>query len=336
MIRRLFTLLSFLVISASARASCGSSSCPLDTNALNQPMKGQFTIDLSLQSIDQDQPRIGTHGAHVGEIHGPHHDEVRTMNRIATALLGYGVSDRMQLSVAIPYVSREHNHLASNHVHSGELREDHNVIPESWDLHGLGDVVLQARWKATAGNPQSHSGLWLLGGVKLPTGVDDAHNADGEAAEIPVQPGNGTTDGIAGLSYQSGFSARSLASGTLGNYVLVPWFVSATYQFRGGAAHGYRLGNELQLSGGGVYRLTSRFDALAQLNARIRQRDRIDGEPEEEAFTGSTFVYASPGLRFSLARAAVYALVQLPLYQRVNALQLTSKTNYVFGLQTRF
>jgi hypothetical protein len=329
MSRRLFILLSCILISASAYASCGSSSCPLDTNALNQPLKGQFTIDLSLQSLDQDQPRIGTHSAHVGEIHGPHHDEVETMNRIATALLGYGVSDRMQLSLAIPYVSRKHNHLASNHVHTGRLRDDHNVIPESWDLHGLGDVVLQARWKAI-----SH--LWLIGGVKLPTGVDDARNDDGEAAEIPVQPGSGTTDGIAGVSYQSGFSARSLASGALGNYVLVPWFVSATYQFRGGATRGYRLSNELQLSGGGVYRLTSRFDALAQLNARIRERDRIDAEPEEEAFTGGTFVYGSPGVRFSLAHAAIYALVQIPVYQRVNALQLTSKTNYVFGVQTRF
>ena len=325
-----------LAFPAAVRASCGSSSCPLDTNALNQPLDGQFTLDLSLQSIDQDRPFIGTRGGHVGEIEGPHHDEVRTMNRVATALIGYGLSNRLQLSLAVPYVSREHNHLASSHAHAGELREEHNVIPEAWDLRGVGDIVLQARWKAMSGNPQTHAGLWLIGGVKLPTGADDERNDEGEVAEVPVQPGSGTTDGIVGVSYQNGFSARSLATGALGNYVLVPWFVSATYQFRGGAARGYRLGNELQLSGGGVYRLTSRFDALAQLNARIRGRDRIDDEPEEEAFTGGTFVYASPGVRFSLSRAAVYALVQIPLYQRVNALQLTSRANYLIGVQTRF
>ena len=75
--------LCFIFLAAPLRASCGSSSCPLDLNVLNQPLKDHFTLDLSLQYIDQDQPRIGRHDAHVGEIPGEHHDEVRTINRIA-------------------------------------------------------------------------------------------------------------------------------------------------------------------------------------------------------------------------------------------------------------
>lgn len=297
-------------------ASCGSASCPLDTNALHQLRKGEFTFELSQQYIDQDQARIGTHDAAIGEVHGPHHDEVRTLNRVATATLGYAPSDRVQLTLAIPYLSRDHDHLGEG-------------VPESWQLRGTGDVVLQSRWNAAGG-------LWLIAGVKLPTGRDDLKNEDGEAAEIPVQPGSGTTDGIAGISYQRAFNMHTPVSGPLGNIALVPWFVTATYQFRGGATRGYRLGDEFQLSAGTVYPLTRRLDALAQLNTRIRQRDRIDDEPDEEPFTGGTFVYASPGLRFSLGRTAVYTLVQFPIYERVNRIQLTSKQNYVIGLQTRF
>jgi hypothetical protein len=318
-----------LLFAPQLHASCGSASCPLDTNALNQPHKGEFTLDLSQQYIDQDQARIGTHDATIGEVHGPHHDEVRTLNRIATATLGYAPSDRVQLSLSIPYVSRDHDHLASSHTHAGILGEQHNIIPEAWQLRGVGDVVLQSRWRASRG-------LWLIAGVKLPTGNDDLKNEEGEAAELPVQPGSGTTDGIAGISFQGAFNAHTPVSGPLGNIALVPWFVTATYQFRGGATRGYRLGDELQLSAGTVYPLTRRLDALAQLNTRIRKRDQIDDEPEEEPFTGGTFVYASPGLRFSLGRTAVYTLVQFPIYERVNRIQLTSKENYVIGVQTRF
>jgi hypothetical protein len=337
MSRRLsVAVLCLVFLAAPLRASCGSSSCPLDLNVLNQPLKDHFTLDLSLQYIDQDQPRIGTHEAHVGEIEGEHHDEVRTINRIATAVLGYAPADRVHLSLAVPFVSRTHDHLAGSHAHAGGLMPLHNVIPEAWDIHGIGDVVLQARVAIAEPDSVRRSRLWLIGGIKLPTGAGDLHNQEGELAETPVQPGSGTTDGILGLSYQGGLLRHSRISGPMGDVMRVPWFVSATYQFRTGDAHGYRLGNELQLNGGSVYVWTRRLDALLQLNARVRRRDRIRDEPGEEAFTGGMSVYASPGFRLSLNRAAVYAIVQIPVYQRVNALQLTSKANYVIGLQTSF
>ncbi len=305
-----FFIAAMLVLSSvAAYASCGSASCPIDTQALSRPRRGGFTFDLSFQYIDQDRPRIGTREAAVGELEGAHHDEVRTLNRITTALLSYAPSDRLQLSLAVPFVERRHDHLASSHQHAGSPVSQHNVTPESWDIRGLGDVLLQARAEI------GHSNLWAIGGVKLPTGATDRANSDDEAGELPIQPGSGTTDGLVGLSYEGG---RLLAS--------------ATYQFRGGESHGYRLGNELQLSAGGAYPLAPRFDVLLQLNSRFRARD--SGEDAE--FTGGTFVYASPGIRFSTGRGAVYALVQLPVYQDVRGIQLTSGANYIAGVQTRF
>src|SRR5438876_7404773 len=108
-------------------ASCGSASCPIDLHALNRPMKGQFTFDFSLQYIDQDQPRIFTRRARVGEIPS-HHEELRTINRAANLGLSYGLTDALQLSAVVPYIVRTHEHIDTA---TNEL--------EHWDLHGLGD-----------------------------------------------------------------------------------------------------------------------------------------------------------------------------------------------------
>ena len=89
--RRGLSLLFLLAFTAlRLDASCGSASCPIDLHALNRPMKGQFTFDFSLQYIDQDQPRILTRRARVGEIPSDH-DELRTINRAATLGLTYGI-----------------------------------------------------------------------------------------------------------------------------------------------------------------------------------------------------------------------------------------------------
>jgi hypothetical protein len=329
---RALLLILTLVSASSLRAGCGSSSCPLDLNNLNVPATRHFSLDLSLQYIDQDQPRAGTRSVDVGEIEA-HHDEVRTINRITTAALTWAASDRLHVTATLPFVSREHQHLASSHGHAGDIAAQHNIIPESWDIRGIGDLSLIARAEVMPGDATKHSGLWLIGGLSLPTGADDLRNADGELGELPIQPGSGTTDAIGGLTWQGGVMGRSPVRGEMGNFAVIPYFLSAVYRYRTGS--GDRLGNELQLSAGGAYPLTRSVEALLQLNGRIRARDRMD-DPEEAELSGGRSLYASPGLRVSYRGSAFYAIAQLPLYQRVNAIQLTSNVNYVLGVQTRF
>jgi len=322
--KRLLALAFLMSTATRLGASCGSSSCPLDLNSLNLPETRRFSLDLSLQYIDQDQPRIGTRGAHVGETPSAHHDEVRTVNRISTLALTYAASERLHLTASLPFVSRDHLHLEAG---------DEIATSESWRIRGTGDLSLAARAEILPGSRTTHSGLWLIGGVKLPTGAHDVTNGEGELAELPIQPGSGSVDGLAGIAYNGGVVRRAGAHGGMGDFAVVPYFLSATYQFRG-SADDYRLGNELQLNAGSAYPVARHLEALLQLNARIRERDH--GDPEETGMTGGTFAYASPGLRWSFRGAALYAIVQLPLYQKVNALQLTSNSNYVIGVQTRF
>src|SRR5258708_18891865 len=121
-------LLSFLC-AASALASCGSSSCPLDLHALGLADNSRLVLDLSFQYIDQDHLRRqrGTF-----EIE---HDELRTINRITTFQLSGRVTDRLQLSLTTPYVSRTHEHV--EHA-SGDFDE--------WRFGTLGGAAVQARY----------------------------------------------------------------------------------------------------------------------------------------------------------------------------------------------
>ncbi|HKO02089.1 MAG TPA: hypothetical protein VJ032_10370 [Thermoanaerobaculia bacterium] len=308
---------------AQLAASCGSATCPLDLNALNRPGAGGFTLDLSFEYIDQNRPRIGTRSAHVGELHDEHHDEVRTINRTTSLLLRYGVNDRLQFSAAMPFTSRSHEHI--------ERALDQR---ESFNLSGAGDLMLQGRYALVErGATES---LWATGGIKLPTGSHDRANDDGEIAEAPIQPGTGSTDFLVGLSWEKGLLRTTAAHGPMGNVAMIPLFVSATFRRNGSGAQDYRVGNEWQLNAGSAYPLFSRVELLGQLNVRRKSRDFSPEDGGLDPFTGGTFVYASPGLRFSGGRGAIYALVQLPLYRDVNGIQLTADRNFIVGAQTRF
>src|SRR3954465_3831821 len=115
-----------------ARASCGSSSCPIDLHAL-QFGEGKSSLDLSFQYIDQDQPRIGSRRAHIGTILSDH-DEIRTINRLAALQMNYSLNERFQVGVTLPYVSRSHEHF-----------DEENARIERWNFADVGDAAVQAR-----------------------------------------------------------------------------------------------------------------------------------------------------------------------------------------------
>ena len=128
---------------STATASCGSAFCMVNTN---WGVQGVWNVpgirgDLRFEYIDQDQPRTGTHDVAVGEI-PRHHDEVRTINRNVFATLDYGISDALGISLIVPWVDREHEHI---HNHRGE------ALRETWNFSDLGDVRIVGRYQfATA------------------------------------------------------------------------------------------------------------------------------------------------------------------------------------------
>ncbi len=315
--RMLLLCASTALFAVPSMASCGSSSCPIELHALDASTLGHFTLDLSFQYIDQDQPRIGSRKARVGEIPSDH-DEVRTINRLTSLRLDYRLSDRFQFGINAPFVSRSHDHIAQP-----------GAIPESWNFSAPGDISLQGRARVA-------QELWVSAAVKLPTGAKHETNGE-EEAEVTIQPGNGSTDFVGGITWQHSIVRNTHLSGEMGHATALPVFVSASYRVNGPGTHEYRRGNELQLNAGTEYPITRNLNVAVQLNARWLAHDSPGLTDEDPGLTGGHFAYVSPGFDLAIRRdAALYSYVQLPVIQNVSGLQLTSKANWIVGIRQSF
>ena len=316
-----------LSLASRASGSCGSSSCPIDLHALSLTSTTPFVVDLSFQYIDQDELRSGTHGGSYDGVE-TEHQELRTINRLTTIQFSYLASPRLQLGVVAPFVSRSHQHIASD---SGEL--------ESWNFSSFGDAAIQARFKAFDAPATNESSVWISAAVKFPTGSTNevSDGPDPERAEVTIQPGTGSVDALLGLTYEGGFIRNTRLPGATGNATRIPWFVSLSFRRNGTGTYDYRRGDELQLNLGSEYPLSPRFHLVGQLNLRNQAKDDVGTTGENRDLTGGMYVFVSPGIRVLVhAGMSAYGYVQLPLHQDVNGTQLVSRANYLAGIQTRF
>jgi hypothetical protein len=304
-----------LIHPGSAQASCGSAFCGVNTNWDAQGLwdKPGLRADLRFEFIDQDQPRHGNDEVAVGEIQS-HHDEVRTLNRNWLLNLDYGLDAHWGVSLVLPYVDRDHEHI---HHHHGQL------LTEAWDFGEAGDARVIGRYQFA---PQAFSDgrYGLKFGLKLPSGDHEIENADGDRAERTLQPGSGTTDLILGAYFQhAGFDSR------------LRWFGQALWQQPLAERADFRPGYQLALDAGLSYAVGERLSALLQANVQLKGRDV--GDESEREDSGSRTLAISPGIAYAVSPAAqVYAFVQLPVYQYVNGVQLTADVAYVAGVSLAF
>ena len=315
-----YVVLLCFVIAPQLFASCGSSSCPIDLHALGLTDNSTLVADLSFQYIKQDRLR--------GHAPETEHFELQSFNRVATLSLTYRATRSLMLTATAPYISRQHDHIE---VATGD--------PEQWRFHDFGDASLQARWRAWVGEPPLGSSFWLSAGVKFPTGAahEVSRGDSPEEGEVPIQPGSGSTDILLGATWQSGFLRDTSLQGMMGKTTLIPLFASLSYRLNGRGTHEYRIGNELQLNAGSEYPLSERLHLLGQINLRHREKDAVGQTAENPDLTGGTFVYVSPGLRFTVSQeTSLYGYIQVPVLQDVNGTQLTSRVNYLVGVQERF
>jgi hypothetical protein len=305
-------------IAADAVASCGSASCPLNNHRYLK--SGWLQLGLTHEYINQDQVFVGSDKAFVGAIMR-HHDEVQTLNERTVLDLQYGISDGIGLNLYVPFVHREHSHI---HHHQGE------DLWESWNFSGLGDLIVTGQYAFLTPSEPFGAYLSLTLGVKLPSGITDAKNVEGEEAEVTIQPGTGSLDGIVGLNYrQTLFSVPTLS----GAYSALPLAIGVSYQFNGKGTYDYRFGNSLLTSVGTAYQFADRATLLFQANGRFQGFADVGmtGEPRED--TGGTWIFASPGLSVQLSEPfSAYGYVQLPVYQNVHGIQQTAKVNLLFGI----
>lgn len=301
---------ALVFFSSPLSASCGSATCPINTQWESQgPWQGSgLRVLLHADYVDQDQLRQGSERIAFGSVHA-HHDEVSTVNRNTVLDLDYRYGKRWGVTLTLPYVERDHRHI---HNHHGQ------PLPENWDLGGLGDARLVARYLLTGRL------ISLMAGVKLPTGGTTRVNAHGDLAERSLQPGTGTTDAMLGATWYHA-DPSSVWSGFVGAQAIEPL----------GPHAGYRRGRALQLDSGLRYAWGDRVGLLLQANVRWNGRDRgPEAEPED---SGGRTVSVAPGVSFAVTpRWQAYLYWQRPIYRHVNGVQLSASDGVLTGIAAAF
>ncbi|HYR51179.1 MAG TPA: hypothetical protein VET83_01040 [Candidatus Dormibacteraeota bacterium] len=313
--RALSILILAAITPAAAFASCGSEHCPIDMGLLWQ--ESTLTFDLSQQYIDQNQPRVGTHNAVVGAIPSAE-NEVRTVSRITSAHAMYQPAGGWTLGATLPFVNRYHEHI-----------HDAGGTPElqRWNFTGVGDLEVQGSRTFASGAEGTR--YHLTGGFKAPTGVKHVEEFNGDEPEPPARPGNGAWGAIAGAGAQWSLSTKMLG----GTYGAMPLRLSVLGRANGRGTERYRVGSELQTNLGISYPVARSVEMLLSGDLRVRAKDDVGDTDAEPGHTGGTWAFVSPGLRVSpMAKTAFYGIVQLPVYQRVNGINLVSDFNLYLGV----
>lgn len=312
-ILRLIALSASLGSAASTGFGCSVCGCSLSSDWASQGygMSPGLDADLNYQYYDQDDLRSGTGEADRAAFAIPNEHELQreTLTRSATLGIDFVASPVWGFDLQLPYYDRFHSTIAPGDTELSESRAS-----------GAGDLRIAARYQKF--DPKQSFGLQF--GLKLPTGQFNQDFATGPQAGMLVdrglQLGTGTTDLFSGLSY---FGRPATFLG---------FFAQATLQQALAARDGFLPSTTLNLNLGVRYLNSSNVTPMLQVNARWDGRER--GVNADYADSGDAAYYVSPGATVQLGvHRSLFAFLELPVYQRVNGLQLDPRWLVSVGLR---
>ena len=292
---------------------CSVCGCALSSDwaAQGYGMSPGWEESVNFQYYNQDNLRTGTGDADKTLYPLPNDQEIQqdTLTRSTTLGLDYVATPNWGLDLQMPYFDRFHSTLAPGDTQVSESHAD-----------GIGDIRLVARYQIF--HPSKSFGIQF--GLKLPTGEFNQNFETGPQAgnlvDRGLQLGTGTTDAILGVSY-FGRPAPYLG-----------YFAQATVQHALGYRDDFLPSSTLNLNTGVRFLNTSVVTPLVQLNARWDSREK--GYNADVQNSGDAAFYVSPGTTVQLGtNASFFAFLQLPLYQRVNGIQLEPRWLLSFGFR---
>ena len=308
-----FGAASGLALAGAATAqACSICGCAINLDWVTQGFSTEpgFAIAFRYDTFTQNRLYHGSSRVDRAALDFPNDQEIQqeTRNRQVGLDLDYR-SGAWSIRAQLPWVDRYHT----------TIGEGDTVISTS-QARGIGDVKVTARWIPDRDNP-----VGLQFGLKLPTGAFRQNFSAGPLAGQPLdrglQLGTGTTDLLAGISWYSS------APGDLGA------FASAEMDWPLSARAGFMPSTSLNLGGG--LRWNGLDTVKPELQLSLRWEGRESGVEADHDNSGGLRAYASPGLTVRLAaRTHAYAFVQIPVYRRVNGLQLDPGWMLSFGCRT--
>lgn len=284
--RALFFVL-FLAGAHQAVACAGSGAQGMSAAMLDRGAKS-FGLEFEYSKWDE----LGHDNAHelheAGEhIHNFDHDETWRL------LFGYGLSERLELDFALPFVRKTF------------LRVEEDVVGHGDASSGLGDAEVSGKYRFLSGRGDAS----LIGGVKFPTGETSETGFDGKKLEIEEAAGSGSFDHALGIAYASPWLGRwSFAAGAL-------------HRFKTQGARDYEFGDETLLSVSSSFALgeEGRFPCVhltAEAIAQFTGKDKSAGS--KVSASGGEVFYFSPGVSADFGRDfAVSLSVPVPVYQNL-------------------
>jgi hypothetical protein len=123
------------------------------------------------------------------------------------------------------------------------------------------------------------------------------------------------------------------------SFALIPnqlsFFASASHRFTTENTLDYEFGDSTFIDGGANYRLNEKINLVLQVNTRISRRDEFLGMDVPN--TGVTFINLTPGVVLTASEnVALYTHVQIPIYQRVNEVNLVPNFGIMAGISYGF
>ncbi|MFQ5481572.1 MAG: transporter [Nitrospinaceae bacterium] len=330
-VKKTSTLFSFILIlfafSSAAEASCGSANCSLITGSQSSLAgEGRFVVDLSFRYIPQDKKKRGSDSTNEvlvpkvdfenRDLELDHHKEFRTINKLAQLDVSYGVTEKLTISLNLPFFNdRLHEHI--DRIELGDPGMFNNVDGTS----GFGDITLLAKyslWQTT--KHQFIGGA----GVKFASGEFKLKDSDGTINEPTLMPGTGSNDIIV-----SGLYLYSLIPGR------VQLFGSGSHRFTTENPLDYEFGDTTFLDAGVSYVLNKKVTLSGQINTRIARRDHFINLRVPS--TGGEFINLTPGVSLAASQnLSFYSHVQIPIYQRVNEVNLVPRYGLLVGASYGF
>ena len=353
-------LLGNLVVPTLSRASCGAVTCFVVIGSQQQvPQAGLLTFNTiynytPMRLLDGTNGVISAVDQADRRLILDHHQEIRTITQTVTFDLNYGITDRLGIQVAIPYLWRTHKHIDG----LGEEGPNGEGEQVAFGDNGIGDVTFTAKYNVL---PTLRSMVVPGFGVQVPTGSTSARDDAGNIMESPTQLGRGNV-GLIGSIYQT--------------YELIPhrlnqfFFGSYRHTFRNN--DGYQFGDEynLNLGANGVPLQSAPWLVLTgQFSWRYLVHDSMNASLERSATpadapdfpgdpivldpnitnravpnTGSTYFAFSPGFQVSLdglidspltKLTSVYFHAQIPIVRDSNN-NLAQGTSFIFGITRSF
>lgn len=215
-------------------------------------------------------------------------------------ILAYGLKSNLSLLVRQPVI-----------------RRNISIVGASSAESGFGDLFIMGKFKIFRRNHVNYTlGLAATLGIEVPTG------SDGFSSETwDLQPGlyfswrRGSLGSDVSMTYTlNGFADKGQNNMNPGNELAFDWAVS--YQF-----------------GLGERSMTS-LAPVIEVSYRDLSPDRLNLRDIENS--GGSLLLFSPGMKFTLSSLILEILVQIPVVQNRNGVQIERNATWLFGIRYMF